>query len=151
LHLAAANLVHGGCPAYQPSATSNFPGTQEGAGRPNTWPHVMGTSIFIWMLLLALFSVSRAQELTPGPAVSYEGRSVSSVEIAGRPDLDLRLLQSLIAQPVNAPYSQEKVDETVATLKSVGQFQDVELQVAPEAAGLRLLFVLQPALYFGVF
>jgi outer membrane protein insertion porin family len=151
LHIAAANLVHSGCPAYQPNATSNVPGTQEGAGSPNAWPHVMGTSIFMWVVLLALFSVSRAQELAPGPAISYEGRSVSSVEIAGRPDLDLRLLQSLIAQPVNAPYSQEKVDETVATLKSVGQFQDVELQVTPEAAGLRLLFVLQPALYFGVF
>src|SRR5437899_2033914 len=115
LHIAAANLVDSGCPAYQPNATGNFPGTVEGAVRPDTWPHVMGTSIFIWVVLLALFSVARAQEITPGPAVSYEGRSVSSVEIAGRPDLDLRLLQSLIAQPVNTPYSQEKVDETVAT------------------------------------
>ena len=117
-----------------------------------TAPHVIGTSIFMWVvLLLALFSVSAAQEVAPATAISYEGRTVSSVEIAGRLDLDLRLLRSLIAQPVNAPYSQEKVNETVATLKSIGQFQAVELQVSPEAAGLRLMFVVQPALYFGVF
>ena len=119
-------------------------------GRIKTSPHVIGTSILLLVVrLLTLFSVSAAQEVAP--AISYEGQRVSSVEIAGRPDLDLRPLRSLISQPVNAPYSQEKVNETVAALKNAGRFRAVELQVTPEAAGLRLMFVLQPALYFGVF
>jgi outer membrane protein insertion porin family len=114
-------------------------------------PQVVATSIFLSLLLLSQFSGSAAQEVTPNFATSYEGQRVSWVEIAGRPDLDLRPLQSLIYQPVNAPYSQEKVEQTVAALKDAGRFQAVDLQVTPEAAGLRLMFVLQPALYFGVF
>src|SRR5262249_46298304 len=35
--------------------------------------------------------------------------------------------------------------------KKNGGFDDVKLQVTPEATGLRVLFVLQPAYYFGVF
>jgi outer membrane protein insertion porin family len=118
----------------------------------NTAPRGLGTSIPLRVFsLLALLSACGAQELTPASPISYEGQRVSSVEIAGRPDLDLKPLQSLISQPVDTPFSQEKVDETVIALKNAGQFQAVELQVTPEAAGLRLMFVLQPALYFGVF
>jgi outer membrane protein insertion porin family len=103
-------------------------------------------SVFV---LCAAFAPSAAQELAP--ANFYEGQHIASVEIAGRPDLDLTPLESLIVQPTNAPYSQEKVDETMVALKNAGKFQEVEVQVTPDAAGLRLLFVLQPALYFGVF
>jgi outer membrane protein insertion porin family len=118
----------------------------------NPAPHVVGTLfILLLFLLAATLSTSWAQKAAPAPAVSYEGQRVYSVEIAGRTDLDLKPLQALISQPVNAPFSQDKVDETVAALKNAGQFQAVELQVTPAAAGLRLLFVLQPALYFGVF
>jgi outer membrane protein insertion porin family len=85
------------------------------------------------------------------PSISYEGQKVASVELAGRPNLNLRTMEKLIQQPINAPYRQQQVDATVATLKRSGQFQDVKVQVTPEANGLRVLFVLQPALYFGVF
>jgi outer membrane protein assembly factor BamA len=83
--------------------------------------------------------------------VSYEGQRVSTVEIAGRPDLDAEALQSLIHQPANAPYSQKRVEETIDALKNAGVFQAVELQVTPGTGGLRLMFVLQPALYFAIF
>ncbi|HEY6307836.1 MAG TPA: POTRA domain-containing protein [Candidatus Angelobacter sp.] len=81
----------------------------------------------------------------------YEGQAVSTVDVAGRPDLDLTPLRALISQPANAPYSQAKVDSSAAALRSTARFQAVEVQVTPEAAGLRVVFVLQPALYFGVF
>jgi len=51
----------------------------------------------------------------------------------------------------NAPYSQQKVNETIAKLKRDGRFQNVKVEVIPETNGLRVLFVLQPAFYFGVF
>lgn len=85
------------------------------------------------------------------PAVSYEGQQVSSVEIAGRPDLNVKALKSLIVQPEAAPYSQQKINQSIAALKKAGQFTGVDLQVVPQANGLQVLFVLQPALYFGIF
>jgi outer membrane protein insertion porin family len=102
------------------------------------------------LLMLSPSSASAVQETAPNSAL-YEGQVVSTVDVAGRPDLDLKPLRALISQPANAPYSQAKVDATAAALKDAGQFQSVEVQVTPEAAGLRVMFVLQPALYFGVF
>ena len=88
----------------------------------------------------------------PRPKCDYfEGQRVASVELAGRPDLNLRAMKPLIAQPINAPYTQQKIDQTVAALKKSGQFQDVDVQVTPEANGLRVLFILRPAYYFGMF
>jgi outer membrane protein insertion porin family len=84
-------------------------------------------------------------------AVSYEGQRVSSVQLAGQPDGIPRRLRSLIGQPINAPYSQAKVDETVAALKKAGAAKDVEVQVTPAAEGVHVVFVLKPAYYFGVF
>jgi outer membrane protein insertion porin family len=84
-------------------------------------------------------------------AVSYEGQRVSSVQLAGQPDGNPRKLRALIAQPVNAPYAQAKVDETVAALKKAGDFKDVEVQVTPAAEGVHVVFVLKPAYYFGVY
>jgi outer membrane protein assembly factor BamA len=100
--------------------------------------------------LLAPISVLDAQQLTTA-TISYEGQNVSSVDIAGRPDLNLRQLRQAIAQPVNAPYSKQKVDETIANLKKTGQFTDAQVDVRPEANGLKVLFVVQPAMYFGMF
>ena len=118
----------------------------------NTAPQVPGRFILLAVIfLLATLPGSWAQPSPPPSAISHEGQHVSSVEIAGRPDLDQDALRLLISQPVDAPYSQEKVDETVAALKSAGQFEGVELNLTTETAGLRLMFVIQPALYFGVF
>jgi outer membrane protein assembly factor BamA len=104
---------------------------------------------YLCVFVLAL-RLLPAQQLTPS-TISYEGQNVSSVDIAGRPDLNLRQLRQLIAQPVDKPYSKEKVDATIAALKQAGQFKDVQLEVRPQANGLQVLFVLQPAYYFGIF
>ena len=83
-------------------------------------------------------------------AISYEGQRVSSLELAGQPDGDLRKLRTLITQPINAPYQQTKIEETMTALKSAG-VKDVEVQVSPAAEGVRVVFILKPAEYFGVF
>jgi outer membrane protein assembly factor BamA len=58
---------------------------------------------------------------------SYEGQNVSSVELAGRPDIDLGKFTSLLAQREGQPFSQTKVNQTIAALKQTGQFNDVQL------------------------
>ena len=58
---------------------------------------------------------------------------------------------ALITQPINAPYSQQKVNETAAALIKSGVAKDVEVQVNPAPEGLHVVFVLKPAYYFGVF
>ena len=94
---------------------------------------------------------SQQTEATTAEAVSYEGQRVASVQLAGQPDGTPRRLRALIAQPINAPYSQAKVDETAAALTKAANVKDVEVQVTPAAEGLHVLFVLKPAYYFGVY
>ena len=89
----------------------------------------------------------QVQEALP----SYEGQNVTTVELAGQPGLDLRGLRVHLAQRAGEPFSQAKVDQSMATLKAVGRFQAVELEIRPEPKGVRVLFVLQPAVYFGVY
>src|SRR5207237_10644814 len=107
---------------------------------------------YMAILVLALQLVSpvslrlNSQQLTP-PTISYEGQKVSSVEIVGRPDLNVRQLQQLIAQPVNAPYSQKKIDDTMPALKKNGQANDVKLELHPQSTGLKEKFVLQRSIY----
>lgn len=108
--------------------------------------------LFVSLLLFILYSYSGLRAQQPNlPNISYEGQQVSSVEVAGRPDLNVKELKQLIVQPEGAPYSKQKVDQSITALKKAGQFTDVRLEVTPQAAGLEVLFVLEPALYFGIF
>lgn len=82
---------------------------------------------------------------------SYEGQTVSTVEIAGQPALHTSDFVSQFAQKAGEPFSKEKVDQTAAVLEATGKFQHVRIQVDPEAKGVRVLFILEPAIYFGIF
>lgn len=82
---------------------------------------------------------------------AYEGQNVSSVELAGRPDMDTEKYAPLLVQRAGQPFAQAKVNQTIAALQRTGQFSNVQLQVLPEVNGVRVLFVLQPAMYYGVF
>jgi outer membrane protein insertion porin family len=82
---------------------------------------------------------------------SYEGQTVTAVEIAGRPNLDVTKLMPLLAQHQDEPFSREKVDQSIATLKKEGGFTEVQLQVEPEANGVRVLLIAEPAVWFGIF
>jgi outer membrane protein assembly factor BamA len=73
------------------------------------------------------------------------------VGIAGRPELKSEQFTSIFAQKAGLPFSKEKVDQSVAALKSSGKFQDVRVQVDPEANGVRVLLIIEPAIYFGVY
>ncbi len=101
--------------------------------------------------VLTFAAMLHSQEIQQTSTISYEGQKVSSVQLAGMADGNIRELRKLITQPINAPYSQEKIDQTVAALKQQGHFEKVEVQVSPATDGLHVMFVLQPAYYFGVF
>ncbi len=82
---------------------------------------------------------------------SYQGQTVSSVEIAGRPDLQTSRFASLLEQKAGQPFSIEAVRRTAAAIQASGKFNYVRIQVAPEANGVQVLFILEPAVYFGIF
>src|ERR1051326_5922056 len=71
--------------------------------------------------------------------LSYEGEKVSSVELAGQPDMKESDFASLIAQHGGEPFSAAKVDQTVAALKKTGKFRDVQLDLRPEPEGVRVM------------
>ena len=85
---------------------------------------------------------------------SYEGQTVESIELSGNPDITERYAQNVI-QHAGEPFSKQKIDETIAALKQDGKrdgkIQEVQLQVEPEGNGVRVLLVLEPAIYFGMF
>ena len=89
----------------------------------------------------------QVQEVLP----SYEGQNVVSVEIAGRPDLDQRQLTALLVQREGQPFSRAKIDQSITALKDSGQIKEVQVEIRPQADGVRVLLVCQPAIYFGIF
>ena len=89
----------------------------------------------------------QVQQILP----SYEGQHVTTVELAGQPDADVSALSSVLYQKGGQPFHQADVDRSVEALKQAGHFQSVEVEIRPEAEGIRVLYVLHPAMYFGVF
>lgn len=82
--------------------------------------------------------------------VSYEGQPVASVHLVAAPNVNLQPLQPLVKLKAGQPYSEAKARATAAALQSAGRFERVDVQVTPEADGLRVLFLLQPVYYLGL-
>ena len=82
---------------------------------------------------------------------SYEGQNVSSVQIAGRTDNVTSKYTDQLVQKSGQPFSKDKVNQSAAALKTAGNFQQVQVEVAAESNGVRVVFVLEPAIYFGIF
>ncbi len=99
-------------------------------------------------------NASATPKSSPGTAQSlnsYEGQNVASIQIAGRPDFNSSQFETQFIQKAGQPFSLEKVDQTVAAVKAAGKFDAVRLEVDPEANGIRILLILEPAIYFGIF
>ena len=107
--------------------------------------------------MLLLFAATLRSQDIPTPAnllPSYEGQTVSTIELAGRPDLndvEIARLKALVKQKAGTPFSLEDVNASIAALKTSGKVDDVRLDVTPEANGLRVSFVLMPAYYIGMY
>ncbi|MGA2889396.1 MAG: POTRA domain-containing protein [Terracidiphilus sp.] len=82
---------------------------------------------------------------------SYAGQNVTTMEIAGRPQVTASEFASLFAQETGKPFSIDKVNEIKAALKAATNSTEVRVQVDAETNGLRVQFILEPAVYFGIF
>ena len=105
------------------------------------------------LCVLPLFAMDAQQITGPGaPGVSsYVGQNVSSVDVAGRPDVTVESVQGSIAVKPNEPLSEEKVNSSVAALKQHPGVKDVRLDLQPSADGVKVEFVLRPAFYVGMY
>ncbi|MGA2539350.1 MAG: POTRA domain-containing protein, partial [Terracidiphilus sp.] len=89
---------------------------------------------------------------TASQAIStYEGQNVTAIEVAGRPQSDPSEFEPLFFQKPGAPFSTDDVNRTLAAMKATGKATDVRVQVDAEANGVRVLFIVEPAVYFGIF
>src|SRR5580704_18550676 len=108
-----------------------------------------------WLALvtagLVVLAGARAQQVPGVPVSSYEGQNVSSVDVAGRPDVTLDSVQGLIAVKPNQPLTQDAVDASVSVLKASPGVTDVRVDLQPSADGVQVEFVLRPAMYIGMY
>ena len=82
---------------------------------------------------------------------AYVGQKVTSVELAGQPELNEDELTPLFVQHEGEPFDPDKVERTIAAIKATGKFKDVQLGVVPAVDGVRVMLILQPGLYFGIY
>lgn len=103
--------------------------------------------------MFLLFSgAALAQGSLPSLGVgSYVGQNVSSVEVAGRPDLTTDSVQNLIAVAPDKPLNKQDVDQTVNALKRHPGINDVTVDLQPSSEGVQVRFVLGPAMYVGMY
>ncbi|HYR44939.1 MAG TPA: POTRA domain-containing protein, partial [Terriglobia bacterium] len=83
--------------------------------------------------------------------LSYEGQTISSVELAGRPDVNVEEFTRSLALHAGDDFSAAKIDQTILALERAGQFQNIQIDLRPELEGVRVIFILQPAVYFGIY
>ena len=91
-----------------------------------------------------------AQRAQPPAYTGFNGQTVSTVDVAARPGIDLGKMRQLIKQKANTPFSERAVRESVAALRETKLFTEVQMSVEPAQSGLHVTFILQPADYVGV-
>jgi outer membrane protein insertion porin family len=101
-------------------------------------------------------SASQKEPAKTAPATkqilkSYEGQTVSTIEIAGRPDINTDSMRQLVSLKPGDRFDITKLNESLAAIRNTGKFQDVQLDVVPDIKGVRVLFILQPGMYFGMY
>ncbi len=95
--------------------------------------------------------LSATAQVTPvTEQVSYEGQMVGSIELVSDPRINVDAFRALVAQKAGETYSGEKIKASVAALQATRRFTKVDVDVRPEAAGLHVIFVLEPAFYVGI-
>ena len=107
------------------------------------------------MAAVAIFWVfceeAHAQAFPSLGVSSYAGQNVSSVGIAGRPDITFSSVENLIAVEPNQPLRPQEVNTSVAALKQHSGVRDVKVDLLPTADGVQVVFVLRPAFYVGMY
>jgi outer membrane protein assembly factor BamA len=81
----------------------------------------------------------------------YSGQTVSSVEVAGQPGVTFDSVRKLIAVKQGQPLTQNDVDTSIKALKDRGGFKGARLDLEPAADGIRVEFILLPAVYVAMY
>lgn len=110
--------------------------------------------LYVCCLGFGLASPALARQLIPATISSgyagFEGRQVSSVEISASPTVDIETLRPLIQQKAGEPFSAAAIRASVAGLEATKQFTSVQVSIGFAAAGVDVLFILQPTSYVGM-
>jgi len=102
------------------------------------------------LFLLIALAGAAAQVSSTGPQAFYNGQTVTAVDLIANPHRDVEPLRASVSQQAGQPYSEEKIQASIAELQRVGGFEKVTVNVIPDTSGLRLNFVLEPAYYLGM-
>ena len=81
----------------------------------------------------------------------YAGQTVSSVEVAGQPGVTFQSVRNLIAVKPGQPLRQNDVESSLSALRDRGGFKGAVLDIEPAADGVRVEFILQPAIYVAMY
>lgn len=136
--------------AVRAALTVLFQHHNEVKGRNRPSAPLRGWIVLPLVLNLGCFlAISMRAQQAP-QHISYEGEKVVFVDLVAHPDMAVEALRPLLLQKAGEPYSNEKVDASLAALKQTGRFSKVDVEVTPEAAGLRVAFVTQSAYYIGM-
>lgn len=112
------------------------------------------SALGLFLLNVNLTCIASAQGTAPQTLAAmkaYEGQKVASVVLAGRPELNTAQLQKLVTQNAGEPFSNAKIQESIAELEKAANVSDVTVYIRPTAEGISLTLVLEPALYLGVY
>lgn len=101
--------------------------------------------------LVACAVGARAQGFATLGVSSYVGQNVSSVDIAGRPDISFGSVQDLISVEPDKPLTEQEVNDSIAALKQHPGVTGVRIDLLPSASGVQVTFVLRPAVYIGMY
>ncbi len=126
---------------------------QEAGGRSMSvrmswlWLAVCVAAAMLWS-----FAVTAHAQALPSLGVSsYVGQKVSSVDIAGRPDISFNNVEGLIAVKSDEPLTEQDVNASIAALKQHSGVRDVGVDLQPSPEGVQVRFVLRPAMYVGMY
>jgi outer membrane protein assembly complex protein YaeT len=78
---------------------------------------------------------------------AYSGKIVQSIELPGVPDPE-HLLQLVLQKP-GEPLDRDRVRESIRALFATGRFSDIEAEVVPSGAEVRLAFTTSPNFFVG--
>jgi outer membrane protein insertion porin family len=111
----------------------------------------MRSCVIVILVLFGWPSFTQCQQTSQSNKVSYEGQKIATVELVANPKISISSLRPLLRQQAGEPYSSSKVADTISALQGTGRFSKVEVDVKPDSDGLHVTFILEPALYFGIF
>ncbi len=104
-----------------------------------------------WLFLIFFCALrATAQDAQPDTYAGFEGQNVSKVEISAKSTMDVEAFRSVIQQKAGQPFSIQAIRDSVTALQSTQLFSKIQVSIEPEQAGLKILFLLQPASYVGI-